>query len=77
MKTVTWTLLVSILLLAAALRFTAIDFGEERINPRPDEDAVPITFHGMETGVLMPPMVVYGGGYFSIRSERSPRRGKW
>ena len=64
MKAVALSLLVAILLLAAALRFTALDFGEGRINARPDEDAVSITFHGMETGVLMPPMVIYGGGYF-------------
>ena len=64
MKTATATLFSSILIVAALLRFTALDFGEGRVNVRPDEDAIPLTFVGMETGGLMPPLVIYGGGYF-------------
>lgn len=63
-KAATVILLSLILLVSAALRFTGLDFGEGRVNARPDEDAVPVTFVGMETGVLMPPLVIYGGGYF-------------
>lgn len=60
----TIALLGAILLLAAGLRFTALDFGEGKVNVRPDEDAIPLTFVGMETDVLMPPLVIYGGGFF-------------
>ncbi len=62
----TSALLLLALVLAGAgwLRFSSLDFGEGRIGARPDEDTVPLTLRGLEQGVLMPPLVIYGGGYF-------------
>lgn len=56
--------LSTILVLAAALRFSALDFGGSGVPARPDEDAVAYTFAGMDRGQLTPALVLYGGGYF-------------
>jgi hypothetical protein len=59
-----WTLLGVVLLVAVALRITALDFGAPGVTVRPDERGVLATIAAMEQGRFFPPLVLYGGGYF-------------
>jgi hypothetical protein len=57
--------LVALLAVAAALRFVALDFGAGVPDPRPDEPGVIATLGALDSGSVLPPLVMYGGGYFA------------
>ncbi|HWP66518.1 MAG TPA: glycosyltransferase family 39 protein [Candidatus Limnocylindria bacterium] len=57
-------LLVTVLLVAAGLRFTALEFGGPDFEARPDENGVVATLAAVERGRFFPTLVLYGGGYF-------------
>lgn len=52
-----------ILVLAALLRFYALDFGEGVLLARPDEVGVIMALVFLARGIISPVLVVYGGGY--------------
>lgn len=58
-------ILGAVLLVAAALRFSALDFGGRDFEARPDENGIVATLATLERGGLFPPFVLYGGGYFA------------
>jgi hypothetical protein len=55
---------VAVLVVAATLRFVALDFGAGVPDPRPDEPGIVASLAAMDVGGFFPPMALYGGGYF-------------
>ena len=59
-----WALLAAILIGAAWLRFTGLEFGGPEVRARPDEYGFPFTLDALSQGRVFPPLPIYGGGFF-------------